>query len=253
MNKIADTYMAYQFIKRLNTPFIHWDAYKLGVIDEDGNVLVKRSKLTREQLDAWGRFDVLVANLKRLLARLPGGNTKLATIAATVLLLKEENLDENDVDLLAEQLDNHIVEMKKEMETLPTESLTEQFRIIGKTDVPEGTGVPHKVEKWHQSRQNGWCVQVMDKHDNQVGEAEYHYHKADAERARRQLAKHHGINESETNLLEDAAVNAVGGGHIAGIGVGPDGEPGKSTSKRKKKKGELPSTNLFTRKSNILG
>ena len=35
------------------------------------------------------------------------------------------------------------------------------------------------------------------------------------------------------NMKEDAPVNSAGGGNIAGIGVGPDGEPG---IKKKKKK-----------------
>ena len=33
-------------------------------------------------------------------------------------------------------------------------------------------------------------------------------------------------------LKEDAPANAAGGGAIAGIGVGPDGEPGVSVSKQ---------------------
>ena len=32
---------------------------------------------------------------------------------------------------------------------------------------------------------------------------------------------------------EDAPVNAVGGGNIAGIGVGPQGEPGVTKKKKK--------------------
>ena len=39
------------------------------------------------------------------------------------------------------------------------------------------------------------------------------------------------------NLMEDAPVNAVGGGHIAGLGVGDQGEPpGIPASKKKRKK-----------------
>lgn len=39
------------------------------------------------------------------------------------------------------------------------------------------------------------------------------------------------------NLMEEAPVNSVGGGHIAGVGVGDQGEPpGIPASKKKKKK-----------------
>lgn len=48
-----------------------------------------------------------------------------------------------------------------------------------------------------------------------------------------------------SNLKEDAPVNAVGGGNIAGIGVGSKGEPGvkpKAMSKYKRKNAqEAPS------------
>jgi len=38
------------------------------------------------------------------------------------------------------------------------------------------------------------------------------------------------------NVMEEAPVNAVGGGNIAGLGVGPQGEPpGIPASKKKKK------------------
>ena len=36
-------------------------------------------------------------------------------------------------------------------------------------------------------------------------------------------------------LNEEAPVNAVGGGHIAGVGVGPQGEPGVDLRKKKQR------------------
>ena len=38
----------------------------------------------------------------------------------------------------------------------------------------------------------------------------------------------------ERAFEEDAPANSAGGGNIAGIGVGPDGEPGLSVSQQKK-------------------
>ena len=46
---------------------------------------------------------------------------------------------------------------------------------------------------------------------------------------------------------EDAPVNAVGGGQIAGVGVGTQGEPGV----KNKKKGVLSFTSFIKRKSNV--
>jgi hypothetical protein len=112
MNKVADTLLAYQFIKRLVMPFNKWKAFEQGVIDDRGKVLIQRNKLKPEQAAVFGKFDVLVLNLKKLLAKLPGGSTRVATIAAAIMLLREKQYDENDVDLLAEELDNHIVFLK---------------------------------------------------------------------------------------------------------------------------------------------
>lgn len=38
---------------------------------------------------------------------------------------------------------------------------------------------------------------------------------------------------TDKTVKEDAPVNAVGGGNIAGVGVGPQGEPGIKKVKRK--------------------
>lgn len=93
---VVDLFMVYQFLKRLTTPFEKWEAYKLGIIDKDGNTIKKRRELgTSEERKAWGYFDIMAANLKKLLEKLPGGSTKIATFAAALLLLKEHENNPN--------------------------------------------------------------------------------------------------------------------------------------------------------------
>lgn len=104
-----DLFLTYHFLKRLATPFTEWDAYKLKIIDEDGKVLKKASTLTKpEEISAWGYFDRLVANLKKLLAKVPGGKTKIASYAAALLLVKENknvrDIDDDDLEVLVETL-----------------------------------------------------------------------------------------------------------------------------------------------------
>jgi hypothetical protein len=36
-----DLFLTYHFLKKLSTPFEEWDAYKLKIIDAEGNVLRK--------------------------------------------------------------------------------------------------------------------------------------------------------------------------------------------------------------------
>lgn len=87
---MIDLFLIYQFIRRLVTPFEEWEAFKLGIIDERGNVLRKRRELRlKQERDAFGVFDLLVLNLKKLLEKLPAGQTKLASYAAALWLIRE--------------------------------------------------------------------------------------------------------------------------------------------------------------------
>lgn len=90
-NTVVDTYLIYQFLKRLTTPFKDTDAYKLGIIDDKGRVLKKRSQLTPEESESWGFFDIMVNNMKKILAKVPGGSSKMGLYAASALLFKEHN------------------------------------------------------------------------------------------------------------------------------------------------------------------
>lgn len=105
-----DLFNIYQFLKRLVTPFEKWDAYETGVIDKDGKVIVPAEERTREQDRSWGYYDRLLANLKKLLGKIPGGKTRLASFAAALLLLKESNIDPDDTQYLQERLDFYMKE-----------------------------------------------------------------------------------------------------------------------------------------------
>lgn len=89
---IIDTIAVYQILRKLVTPFEQMDAYRLGIIDEDGNFLKKRADLqTQQERDAVTMLDVLVINLKRLLGKLPGGKSRLASFAAALYLVRENS------------------------------------------------------------------------------------------------------------------------------------------------------------------
>lgn len=103
---IVDLFLVYQFIKRLATPFKEWDAYKLGIIDEKGNQLIKRNKFRKQkQHDAFGIFDIMITKLKRLLEKVPGGKTRIASYAAALYLIKEHKAieDQGEDYVIAEE------------------------------------------------------------------------------------------------------------------------------------------------------
>lgn len=90
MKEVIDLAITYKFLKNLVTPFEKWPAYKLGLIDKNGNILKpRRERLKQEEKDALGYFDVVTLNLRKLLGKLPGGQSAIATYAAALLLLKE--------------------------------------------------------------------------------------------------------------------------------------------------------------------
>ena len=102
-NKFIDLFLVYQFVKRIITPFDKWPAYELGIIDEKGKVLIRKSALDTEASKAWGYFDIMCANLKKILGKLPGGQTRLASIAASAFLFKEhKEKDYTDAKVLEE-------------------------------------------------------------------------------------------------------------------------------------------------------
>jgi len=107
---VLDIALIYTFLKRLVTPFDQWDAYKKGMIDKDGKVIVPKGERTPEQDKSWGYYDRLVANLKKLLGKIPGGKSRIASFAAALLLLREENIDPDNIELLEEKLTQYMEE-----------------------------------------------------------------------------------------------------------------------------------------------
>lgn len=90
IDKLNDAYLVYSFIKRLVAPFTTWKAFKLGVIDASGNILIPVKNRTQKQKESLGVFDVMVLNMKKLLAKIPGGSSNFATYSAALFLIKEE-------------------------------------------------------------------------------------------------------------------------------------------------------------------
>jgi hypothetical protein len=103
---LVDTYFLYEFLRRLVKPFKETEAFKLGIIDERGKILKRRSQLqTAQEKRAFSMFDLLVWNLKKILERIPFGRSRLASYAAALFLLREDKYLEyyaEDVELLTE-------------------------------------------------------------------------------------------------------------------------------------------------------
>jgi len=110
---VANLIFTYSFLKRLVTPFNETDAYKLGIIDERGKKL--KSPKTTEELNSYSTFERLVFNIKKIIERLPGGKSKLASYAAALFLIKEhDNTKEHYSEKeLVEALEENMSYLKK--------------------------------------------------------------------------------------------------------------------------------------------
>ena len=110
---VVDLFLVYQFVRRLATPFNKWEAYDQGIIDDKGNILIKKKDRDAKQRKAFGVFDVMVTNMKKLLAKVPGGSSRLASYAAALYLIKEHKAftEESELDTLTEQQINESIDL----------------------------------------------------------------------------------------------------------------------------------------------
>ena len=113
---VVDTVLTYQFIKKLTTPFNQLPAYRLHLIDEKGNFLKARNQFTNQEKNACGLFDVMIINLKKLIARIPGGGSRLGTVAATLILLNAKPIRESIEDMDLEEEFNRYYNLVKKMD-----------------------------------------------------------------------------------------------------------------------------------------
>jgi|TARA_B110000238_G_scaffold194247_1_gene231799 hypothetical protein len=109
MGRAIDLFVTYRFIKLLVTPFDKMPAYKLGIIDKDGNRIMEKTVsrgmqptvlIGDEQKSAYTILHKLVFNIKKIFGKVPGLRTKLGTYAAALFLLKDtfkESVDDPDM------------------------------------------------------------------------------------------------------------------------------------------------------------
>lgn len=89
-NLFVDNLIAIRMLYLLVTPFVKSNAYKLGIIDDKGNYLKQFKDLkTTEEKNAFSYLHRLVFSLKKLLAKLPGGDNRLKSFVAALYLIKE--------------------------------------------------------------------------------------------------------------------------------------------------------------------
>lgn len=175
ISKAVDTYLVYQFLRKLTLPFTKWKAYKTGVIDENGNIIVDKRNRTQEQQKSFLKFDLMVMKLKKLLAKIPGGSSKIASYMAALWLIKEWN---------------HFTDGSVLLESISDSDIDESLFLF---------------LEWYL-----YYIPI--------------------------------IEEVNQKVMEDAPTVNVGSGAIAGLGVGPQGEPGLTKDQQRRHRIRASST-----------
>lgn len=124
ISRAGDLVYTFRFLKLLVTPFEKTNAFKLGLIDDQGKKL--RKPETTEEKSAYNPFHRIVFNIKKLIAKAPGGSTRIASYASALFLIKEKynisdkNLSKmiaesgiDQLDILAEQSEWYMLENKQ--------------------------------------------------------------------------------------------------------------------------------------------
>ena len=104
VKRAADLAYTFRFIRLMAMDWKSWDAYKLGIIDENG----KRQRNVKldndEKKSAYTPFIRLAANLKRLVSNIPGGGSKLGSFASALFLIKEKG-GEKGIKTICKEMD----------------------------------------------------------------------------------------------------------------------------------------------------
>lgn len=124
MSSTIDNLIAFRVLYMLVTPFESTDAFKYGIIDKNGNALKKVKDLTKsEEKSSYTALHRLVFNLKKLLAKVPGGKSQFASIMAAYWLIKENVNSKSTIQMeeleslidLIESKELHLVEEEIEL------------------------------------------------------------------------------------------------------------------------------------------
>jgi len=124
MGRAIDLFVTYRFIRLLTTPFVDSDAYKLGIIDENGRRTDKQLTTAKEK-NSYTVLHKLVFNIKKIFGKVPGLRTKLGTYAAALFLLKDtfkEHIE--DPDMFEKEFLKYLKENNIELDDTIAEEVT---------------------------------------------------------------------------------------------------------------------------------
>ena len=124
IKQAGDLVYTFRFLRLLTTKFEDTEAYKAGIIDENGKRLKSFDLNTMDNRNTYKNyytpFHRLVFNIKKIMEKVPGGGSRLASYAAALYLLKEhfgvkekeikKSLNVDAIDFMSEQTEWFLLE-----------------------------------------------------------------------------------------------------------------------------------------------
>ena len=257
---VVDLFLVYQFIRRLATPFEKWPAYEAGVIDKKGNILKgKNQRNLKSEKDSFGIFYLMILKIKKLLAKLPGGSSNFASYAAALFLIKEwkhftndsmlnESISEENID---RSLDlffsryNHYNTLSKDVNHLnesdaiileklkASDDMGDWIDDFYKSDAPQFKG-KSKAKR----RQMAIAAKLSAEEEQNEAATNMRTLKLIDKIKKSGVVKSGSMSKNVNTkpTMKEEPTNSVGSGAVAGLGVGPQGEPGLTPAQMKKYK-----------------
>ena len=159
---VVDTVIVFRILKMMTRKWSEMDAYKFGLIDDNGKRIKTKKPKTSEEKNSFTLLHRLVFNLKRVLELLPFGRTRLASYAASLALLKEHF--EIDGKYLEESFYNYLKENNLVIDLLEGHD--------NKNNLEKGKEYTLRTSVWNEENNighRGDLVQVLGKSDTVMG------------------------------------------------------------------------------------
>jgi len=214
LSKSVDIFMTYKFLRILTQDWEDSKAFEFGIVDKDGKILRKRSSLKPgKEKDSYTLFHRMVWKIKRLLGKLPFGRSKLASYAAALWFIREEAQQSEKIE---EKFKEYLIENGHVGFAELNQLITEEH--------------DYSIDKIYLHVETKTPIELLRQVGVSLGMPIIEGRLRDSEKI---IITTPDDFTEENNILNEEIVNTAGGGQIAGIGVGPNGEPPLRGKKKK--------------------
>jgi hypothetical protein len=173
MSRVVDNVLALKIVRMMVTNFTDTPAFRLGIIDANGNTLKPSNTLkSNEEKDAFTYLHRLVFNMKKIINRFPGGENHLKSMVGALWLVKEyyENgsrttsLMEARYKEVMRMLENNIILAEEQL--VVSKVLAEDGMVVGAPT--NNTSGPVATQEPKISKKNIKKYQVMARRSTPV-------------------------------------------------------------------------------------